>query len=167
MPSAARPEQVRKLRARLRVVCAYGQQASFTGWFVLGLAIAACSPPNSASPEGTISTRSSGTSATVPGTLVAPAPTRTVHRGIEPVATGQSIVLADLQGRVVFDDFEDVFAMDVDGGIWPASRPIPPLEFDGAWSPDGSWIVYRDSTRGINEDDEIFVARRTGPKAGT
>ena len=35
-------------------------------------------------------------------------------------------------------------------------------EFDGAWSPDGDWVVYRDSTRGINDDDEIFIARADG-----
>ena len=41
-----------------------------------------------------------------------------------------------------------------------AADPGP--EFDGAWSPDGEWVVYRDSTRGINEDDEIFVAAADG-----
>jgi WD40-like Beta Propeller Repeat len=30
-------------------------------------------------------------------------------------------------------------------------------EFDAAWAPDGRWIVYRDSRRGINENDEIYV----------
>ena len=35
-------------------------------------------------------------------------------------------------------------------------------EFDGDWSPDGDWVVYRDSTRGINENDEIAVARADG-----
>ena len=42
-----------------------------------------------------------------------------------------------------------------------AADPAGP-EFDGGWSPDGEWVVYRDSTRGINENDEIFVAAADG-----
>ena len=38
-------------------------------------------------------------------------------------------------------------------------------EFDGAWSPDGQFVVYRDSRRGINEDDEIYIARADGTGA--
>ena len=44
-----------------------------------------------------------------------PLPSRIVHTGHAPVETGEPIELADLSGRIVFDDFEDVFAMDVDG----------------------------------------------------
>jgi Tol biopolymer transport system component len=99
------------------------------------------------------------------GTTDAPAtprPSRIVHTGHTAVAFGEPIRLADLSGRIVFDDFEDVFAMDVDGSdvVEVAAEPGP--EFDGAWSPDGRWVVYRDSRRGINEDDEIFVAAADG-----
>jgi TolB protein len=63
----------------------------------------------------------------------------------------------------VTDDFEDVFVMEVDGShiVTVAGDPTGP-EFDGAWSPDGQWIVYRDSTRGINRNDEIYVVRSDG-----
>ena len=46
----------------------------------------------------------------------------------------------------------------VDGSnvVTVAGAPAGP-EFDGAWSPDSEWIVYRESTRGINEDDEIYI----------
>jgi Tol biopolymer transport system component len=65
----------------------------------------------------------------------------------------------------VFDDFEDVFAMDVDGSnvVRVADSDAGP-EFDGAWSADGQSISYRDSTRGINTDDEIFIASHDGAK---
>jgi Tol biopolymer transport system component len=43
-----------------------------------------------------------------------------------------------------------------------AARPGP--EFDGAWSPDGRMIVYRDSRRGINENDEIYVMVADGSR---
>ena len=91
-----------------------------------------------------------------------PVPTRTEHNGQSPVVTGDPIDIADLDGRIVFDDFEDVFAMDVDGSDVVTVAGEPGSEFDGELAPDGTWIVYRDSTRGINEDEEIFVARADG-----
>jgi TolB protein len=92
-----------------------------------------------------------------------PLPSRVVHSGHVPATTGEPIELADLSGRIVFDDFEDVFVMDVDGThvTKVAADPAGP-EFDGAWSPDGEWVVYRDSTRGVNDNDEIFVAAADG-----
>ena len=92
-----------------------------------------------------------------------PLPTRIVHTGHLPVESGEPIELAELSGRIAFDDFEDVFVMDVDGSnvVTVAADPAGP-EFDGAWSPDDDWVVYRDSTRGINENDEIFVAAADG-----
>jgi Tol biopolymer transport system component len=88
---------------------------------------------------------------------------RIVHDGRAPIRLGEPIDLASLTGRIVTDDFEDVFAMDVDGShvVTVAGDPAGP-EFDGAWSPDGRWIVYRDSTRGINQNDEIFIVRPDG-----
>ena len=98
-----------------------------------------------------------------PSPAASPLPTRTVHAGTLPVETGVPIALTDLSGRILFDDFEDLFVMDADGSnvITVAGDPAGP-EFDGAWSPDGRWVVYRDSTRGINEDDEIAVVRADG-----
>ena len=92
-----------------------------------------------------------------------PRPTHVVHVGNPVEVLGEPIELDDLSGRIVFDDFEDVFAMDVDGSdlVVVAGDPAG-SEFDGAWSPDGEWVVYRDSTRGINENDEIYVARADG-----
>jgi Tol biopolymer transport system component len=98
--------------------------------------------------------------------VATPSPTRIEHRSDEVVVTGTPIDLAPLAGRIVFDDFEDVRAMDIDGThvVEIAANPAGP-EFDGAWSPDGEWVVYRDSTRGINKDDEIYIARADGSKA--
>ncbi len=95
-------------------------------------------------------------------TRVSPLPSRIEHTGVAPVSTGEPIEITDLSGRIVFDDFEDVFVMDVDGSNVAKVAAEPGAEFDGAWSPDGESVVYRDSTRGINEDDEIFVAAADG-----
>ena len=37
------------------------------------------------------------------------------HDGRRPVARGEPIDVASLEGKIVFDDFEDVFVMDADG----------------------------------------------------
>lgn len=91
-----------------------------------------------------------------------PVPSRIVHEGYAPVLTGEPITLAELSGRIVFDDFEDVFVMDVDGSNVVRVADQPGSEFDGDLSPDGRFIAYRDSTRGINEDDEVFVVESDG-----
>ena len=62
----------------------------------------------------------------------------------------------------MFDDFEDVFTMRPDGTDVVNLTSQAGSEFDGAWSPDGQFVVYRDSRRGINEDDEIYIVRADG-----
>jgi TolB protein len=83
-------------------------------------------------------------------------------QGERPVLVGEPIDVADLDGRIVFDDFEDVFTMNVDGTEWRTIAGLPGPEFDGAWSADGRQVVYRDSRRGINEDDEIYIVDDDG-----
>ena len=105
---------------------------------------------------------SSGPTPTPAGAPTAPGPTRAVRSGSQPYVAGAPIELADLGGRVVFDDFEDLTAMDVNGSNVVRLANAAGPEFDGSWSPDGSEVVYRDSTRGINDNDEIFVVRSDG-----
>jgi Tol biopolymer transport system component len=101
-------------------------------------------------------------------TITAETPTASPHReldGTRPVVVGEPIDVRDLDGRIVFDDFEDVYVMRADGTqVRPVADRRGP-EFDGAWAPDGRQIVYRDSRRGINEDDEIFVVNADGTGA--
>ena len=85
--------------------------------------------------------------------------------GTRPVVRGQPIDVAALDGRIVFDDFEDVYVMEADGSNVRPLTEAPGAEFDAAWAPDGRWLVYRDSRRGINENDEIYVVRANGSGA--
>jgi Tol biopolymer transport system component len=91
-----------------------------------------------------------------------PLPSRVEHEADALLLIGERIELAGLTGRIVFDDFETVYSMNPDGTALGVIAGHPGAEFDGSWSPDGQWVVYRDSTRGINDDDEIYVARADG-----
>jgi Tol biopolymer transport system component len=133
------------------------------GGVMTGLAFAlaalGCSPVQPPSAEPGLTSAAS----TTPASTTAARPTRVEHVGYAAVETGKQIELASVSGRIVFDDFDDVYAIDVDGSnlVTVANDPAGP-EFDGAWSPDGRWIVYRDSTRGINHDDEVYIAAADG-----
>ena len=120
----------------------------------------ASAPPPSAGPEGTPPSATS--EAASPRATPAQ---RTERNGIVPVLVGDPIDLASLSGRIVFDDFEDVYTMNADGTGFATVAGAPGSEFDGTWSPDGAFIAYRDSRRGINEDDEIYIVAADGSGA--
>ena len=91
-----------------------------------------------------------------------PVPSRVEARGDLPVVTGTPLSLDELEGRIVFDDYEDLWTMNADATDLRRLGERPGSEFDGAWSPDGRSIAYRDSRRGINEDDEVYVMASDG-----
>lgn len=125
---------------------------------ISGSLLTACLPMD---PSGPVPTGSAVPTALATSTTHPSSP-RIEHATTDIITTGTPIAVGDLSGRILFDDFEDVFAMDIDGSNVVRIADQEGSEFDGAWSPDGNWVVYRDSTRGINEDDEIFVARADG-----
>src|ERR671934_2413102 len=88
----------------------------------------------------------------------AAAPTQSIA---VPTGTGQSDV-SSLTGRIVFDNNDDIYVMNADGtNVRQLTHKAGP-EFDPMWSPDGQRIVYRDSSRGPNQDDEIYVMNADG-----
>ena len=119
------------------------------------LALPGCATSPSPSQTGGPTSASSATS------TPAPSP-RTTHRSQETVGIGEPIDRAELNGRIVYDDFEDLFVMNADGSDAVTIAGATGSEFDGAWSPDGSRVVYRDSRRGINHDDEIYIVGADG-----
>ena len=92
----------------------------------------------------------------------APSPVRVERRGHTPVSVGEPIDVTELRGRILFDDYEDLYTMRPDGTDLVRLSSRAGAEFDGAWSPDGQFVVYRDSRRGINDDDEIYIVRADG-----
>jgi Tol biopolymer transport system component len=85
--------------------------------------------------------------------------------GRVPVVVGEPIDVGNLEGKIVFDDFEAVYVMRADGTNVRTVVDRPGPEFDAAWAPSGRSIVYRDSRRGINENDEIYIAKADGSGA--
>jgi Tol biopolymer transport system component len=115
--------------------------------------VAACATPAPSASDVTQTTAPSPVSSAM---------SRLEGRGEMPYVAGAPLELASLAGRIVFDDYEDLWTMGADATDLRRLGERPGAEFDGAWSPDGRWIVYRDSRRGINEDDEIFVMAADG-----
>jgi Tol biopolymer transport system component len=59
----------------------------------------------------------------------------------------------------VFDDFDDVWAIDADGTQLTRLTHSPWPEFDPSWSPDGTQIAYRSEPNG---EPEIWLMKRDG-----
>ena len=78
------------------------------------------------------------------------------------IAPAGSIQPTTLKGRVVFDNGENIYSANADGTDVKQLTNNPGPEFDPMWSPDGKRIVYRDSRRGVNHDDEIYVMNADG-----
>jgi TolB protein len=86
---------------------------------------------------------------------------------ILPMALAAALVLAacgggnrsSLSGRIVFDNFDDVWAIDADGTHLTRLTHSPGHEFDASWSPDGTRIAYRFERSG---DPEIWVMNADG-----
>jgi TolB protein len=97
----------------------------------------------------------------MPAPSVRPSPRREL-RGETPIVAGDPIALDTLRGSIVFDDYEDILSMRADASAFQRLTSQSGAEFDAAWSPDGDRIAYRDSRRGINEDDEIYVMDADG-----
>jgi TolB protein len=65
--------------------------------------------------------------------------------------TRPPIDLRSLRGRIVFDNFHDVWSINADGtGLRRLTRSPWP-EFDPSWSPDGRFVAYRSEPNGHPE----------------
>ena len=79
---------------------------------VCSILVLGCSDSRDARPTG--STGSSPGAVSTPATAAEPGAstsTRTEGRGEDPVVVGVPIDVTDLVGRIVFDDYEDVYIM--------------------------------------------------------
>jgi hypothetical protein len=91
----------------------------------------------------------SGSSLVPTGSRAAPSPT----------TEALPIDLTSLSGRVVFDNFQDVWSINADGTGLRRLTWSPWPEFDPSLSPDGRFIVYRSEP---NEYPELWVMNADG-----
>jgi len=59
-----------------------------------------------------------------------------------------------LSGRIAFDDFDDIFILDLPTGAIARLTHDPAREINPVWSPDGRRIAYRSNRDG---HDDIFI----------
>jgi Tol biopolymer transport system component len=94
-----------------------------------------------------------------------PAPSTTGSpAGPSPNPRGTRIRLSNLRGRVAFDCGSGVCISNVDGSNVRHLTHLRGPEFDPTWAPDGTRVAYRDSRRGINHNDEIYVVNTDGSR---
>lgn len=84
----------------------------------------------------------------------------------QPSVPSDQIDIASLSGRIVFSagpsHDEDVYVVNADGSNLQQLTHQPGSEFDPAWSPDGTQIVYRDARSGYQNNSEIYVMNADG-----
>jgi Tol biopolymer transport system component len=72
---------------------------------------------------------------------------------------GTDLPVTSLSGRIVFDNFHDVWSINADGtGLTRLTRSPAP-DFDPTWSPDGTRIAFRSERNG---EPEIWLMNPDG-----
>jgi TolB protein len=75
------------------------------------------------------------------------------------IPLGTRSAVTSLSGRIVFDNFDDVWSINADGtGLTRLTRSPGP-EFDATWSPDGTRIAFRSERNG---ESEIWLMNADG-----
>jgi TolB protein len=64
-----------------------------------------------------------------------------------------------VSGRIVFDNYQDVWSINADGTDLTRLTHSPGPDFDPSWSPDGTQIAFRSERSG---DSEIWVMKADG-----
>jgi TolB protein len=95
---------------------------------------------------------SGGAAAHRPEPAVRPSASPSAPRGTPSAATS-------LSGRIVFDNFDDVWSINADGTDLTRLTRSPEPEFDATWSPDGTRIAFRFERNG---DSEIWLMNAEG-----
>src|SRR5439155_2040177 len=68
---------------------------------------------------------------------------------------------SSLNGRIAFDNFDDVWAIDADGTDLTRLTHSPGPDFDPSWSRDGMRIAFRSERSG---ESEIWVMNADGTR---
>lgn len=89
-----------------------------------------------------------------------PAPTATVTPApTQAVPTPTNVRAGQLAGRIVYSNENDIFVMDLATSQITRLTDDPEWDFDAAWSPDGTQIVFRSHRDG---NEEIYIMNADG-----
>src|SRR5438094_766589 len=69
---------------------------------------------------------------------------------------------SSLNGRIAFDNFDDVWAIDADGTDLIRLTHSPGPDFDPSWSPDGSSILFASHRDHQDNYTDVYVMRPDG-----
>jgi TolB protein len=75
------------------------------------------------------------------------------------ITPGTRSAVTSLSGRIVFDNFHDVWSIKADGTGLARLTRSPAPEFDATWSPDGDRIAFRSERSG---EPEIWLMNADG-----
>ncbi len=78
---------------------------------------------------------------------------------VEAIVTPTSVSQSALTGQIVYSNENDIFVLDLAGGRVTRLTNDPEWDFDAAWSPDGTQIVFRSHRDG---NEEIYVMNADG-----
>ena len=111
--------------------------------------------PRTVTPDSTIMSTSEPT-VTTSFSVITTVPSSTTEtsmtRGACPTGSG-------VTGRIAFDNFDDIYAANIDGTNLKQLTTNPAHDFDPSWSPDGTRIAFRTDRDG---EDEIYVMNADG-----
>ena len=86
-----------------------------------------------------------------------PPPTPRASASVSPV--GARSPATSLSGRIVFDNFRDIWSINADGTDLTRLTRSPEPDFDATWSPDGALLAFRSERSG---DPEIWLMNADG-----
>ncbi len=93
------------------------------------------------------------------GSPVVPSGSRVLPSPTTEAPTGSPVDLTSLSGRIVFDNFQEIWVINADGTGLRRLTQSPWPEFDPTLSPDGRFIVYRAEP---HEYPELWVMNADG-----
>jgi TolB protein len=86
-------------------------------------------------------------------------PHPTVRPSAPSTPMGTPSAVTTLSGRIVFDNYDDIWSINADGTDLTRLTRSPWHEFDPAWSPDGTRIAYRSEP---HDYPELWVMNADG-----
>ena len=94
-----------------------------------------------------------------PATSTPPAEASTLATGPTSSPTRAPVLVSALTGKIVYSHEGDIYVMNADGSEITRLTTDPAMDFDPAWSPDGTQIAFRSHRDG---NEEVYLMNADG-----